>query len=154
MGRFLDGKFIYGWLKVGADNQVPLPPPALEEYRIKPDTDLILLQGDKIEGGFSVVSLEKLKASAMGVILERYSQLEKAPAGEGVVVQGRSKIYARVHLGADGRLRLPAAVQKAFKIKAGDRLLAVRESEIAVALMAAGVCVDSACGLPELPEWQ
>lgn len=153
MAKFLDGKFIYGWTRVGGDGRVRVPEPALKEYRLQPDSDLVLLQGGKTEGGFSLVSVEKLKSSALGVILERYSQLEKAPAGEPVVVQGRSKIYARVHLADDGTLQLPPDALKAFRIKTGERLLVVRESEIAVALMAAGSCVEAACALSDIKEW-
>lgn len=154
MATFLDGKFIYGWVRGGSDNRIPLPPPALKEYRIEPGSDLVLIQGDREGGGFSAVPLDRLKTSALKVILERYSQLADAPAGETVVVQGRSKVYARTRLGTDNRLPVPPEAQKAFKIRAGSRLLAVRGSEIAIALLATGACVDAACGREDLPEWK
>ena len=148
------GKYVYGWSVVSSSGEVTVPPEALGEYGIEGEQDLILIQGSEISGGFGVSRRKTLKESAMGVILERYSELESSPAGEPMVVEGRSKIYARAHLNPENRLQLTEEMRKAFGIKAGDRLLAIRGSDIAIAFAATGPILEEAGKHGDLPVWE
>jgi hypothetical protein len=71
-----------------------------------------------------------------------------------VVVEGRSKLYARAHLGGNNRLKLSCEIREAFGVKPGDRLLAVRGSGIALALVAGGPLFQEAQKHTELPLWE
>jgi len=148
------GKYVYGWSVVSPSGEINIPPEAGSEYGIEGEQDLVLIQGSETSGGFGISRLPVLKESAMGVILERYSELEKAPSGQPVMVEGRSKIYARSHLGADNRLRLTDEMQKAFGIKAGDRLLVIRGSDIALSFAAVGPILKEAEKHIELPVFE
>jgi hypothetical protein len=148
------GKYVFGWLVIDPSGEIPLPEEAIQEYGIAGEQDLILIQGSGSGGGFGVSRKEALKNSALGVILERYRELEESPAGEAVVVEGRSKLYARAHLGGDNRLRLSPEIREAFGVKPGARLLAVRGSGIALALVATGPIFREAQKHSELPLWE
>jgi hypothetical protein len=145
------GKYVYGWAVISSGGELPIPDEARAEYGVEGEQDLVLVQGSETSGGFGASRRETLESSAMGVILERYTELTETPPGRPVVVEGRSKMYARAHLGADHRLRLAPEIMKAFRVKPGDKLLAVRGSGIAVGFVAHGPIVNEAEKHGDLP---
>ena len=148
------GNYAYGWVVVGADGSVPLPDELRAEYGIEGEQDMILIQGSETFGGFGVCRHDKLKASGMGVILERYQELETTPSGEPVIVKGKSKIYGRVPLGGDYRLKLSQEIRKAFGISPGARLLAIRGSEVILSFASSGPILKEAGRHEDLAVWE
>ncbi|MDP8213616.1 MAG: hypothetical protein RAO92_05045 [Candidatus Euphemobacter frigidus] len=148
------GNYVYGWIVVGADGSIPLPDELRTEYGIEGEQDMILIQGSEALGGFGVCRHDKLKASGMGVILERYRELETTPSGEPVMVKGKSKIYGRAPLGGDYRLKLLPEIRKTFGVSPGDRLLAIRGSGVVLSFASAGPILKEARRYEDLAVWE
>ena len=144
------GKYVYGWAIISADGEIPLPPEGAGEYDLDGPRDLIVIEGSGASGGFGVSRKDRLAESPLNVILERYDELAGTPEGEPVLVEGRSKIYARVPLNGEGRLQFTREILSAFGLRTGDKLLALRGSNIALSFAASGPIIDEASAHPEL----
>jgi hypothetical protein len=71
------GKYIFGWSRVGDNGEIRIPPEAFQEYDLKKYENLILIPGSKRSGGFGLTSIEKLKKSPLGSVLEKDRLLKK-----------------------------------------------------------------------------
>lgn len=99
------GKWVFGWVVVGNQQQITIPPDAFAEYGFQPGETVLFLHGSLRSGGFSVGKLEKLKKS-------------KVPIQQHAFAQGKIK--------PDGQVELPTEAGT----QPGDRLLVVRGSAI------------------------
>mgnify|MGYP006308213043 CR=1 FL=1 len=144
------GKYVFGWVAVGENGEISIPPEAADEYGLTEPRDLIAIEGSQAGGGFGVSRLDKLADSPLGVILERYAELESGSGEEPVLVEGRSKIYARVSLNGEGRLLFTPEILEAFGIRPGDKILALRGSNLALSYAVRGPIVEEAARHPEL----
>ena len=144
------GKYVFGWVVVGDNGEIPIPGEAAAEYGMNSPEDLIAIEGSQTSGGFGVSRKDTLCRSPLGVILERYGELETGREGEPILVEGRSKIYARVPLDRNGRILFTAGILRAYGIKPGDKILALRGSSLALAFAVRGPIVEEAADHPEL----
>jgi len=48
------GKFVFGWSKIQENGLIRLPDQAIQEYKLEPNSKVILISGSRTSGGFSV----------------------------------------------------------------------------------------------------
>jgi hypothetical protein len=107
------GKWIFGWVIVGPQREIPLPPEAYQEYGFRAGEPVAFLCGSRRSGGFSIGRLEKIEQSKVPLHLHAF---------------GLGKV------GMDGQIEIPLEAG----IQPGDRLLAVRGSGMALSLLTRG----------------
>ncbi|MFQ6124517.1 MAG: AbrB/MazE/SpoVT family DNA-binding domain-containing protein [Candidatus Heimdallarchaeota archaeon] len=67
MTEFIEGKYIYGTVKVGERGQVVIPSTARDHFNIKPG-DLLLVVGDRKIGGLGLIKADAMKELVMKVL--------------------------------------------------------------------------------------
>ena len=117
------GKWVFGWVVVGANRTLPLPPEAAAEYGFEAGDAVVLTPGSRRSGDFGVSTPTRLATS-------------KVP----LRTLGQSKIDA------DGQVILPPEIQA----QPDDRLLAVRGSGTALGFIKHGPIYQEALAHPEL----
>jgi hypothetical protein len=122
------GKWTYGWVVVGPEGKVTIPPEAWREFGFEAGGEAILLPGSRRSGGFGVSTPEWM------------SQASERLGG------GAMRELGRGQFGECGQVVLPSTVD----VKPGDRLLAVRGSRYALGFVARGPVYETALKHPEL----
>jgi len=107
------GKWVFGWVVVGQNRQIVIPPEAYAEYSFQPGEAMVFLRGSRRSGGFSVGRRAKLEASQ--------TLLQQRALGQSEIGEG-------------GRIEAPLE----SGVQPGDRLLAVRGSGFAVLFISRG----------------
>lgn len=116
MPRLVKGaKWTYGWVIVGPEREVVIPPDAWEEYGFRAGDEAIFTRGSRTSGGFGV-STSVLKAEASAKM-----------GGADLRELGRSRF-------SDGWVAVPPEVG----VRPGDRLLTVRGSCYGLGFVARG----------------
>jgi hypothetical protein len=119
------GKWVFGWVIVGPQGEIQIPPEAYTEYGFQTDEQVLLLRGSKTSGGFSIGRRETLAQAK--------ANLSQHALGQGVVGQG-------------GQIVLPPEVE----VKPGDRLLVGRGSGLALGFIRQGPIYEEALKHPEI----
>jgi hypothetical protein len=119
------GKWIFGWVIVGLQREIFLPPEAYLEYSFRAGEPVCFLRGSQRSGGFSIGRLEKIEQSKVPLHLRAFSM-------------GK--------IGMDSQIEIPLEAD----IQPGDRLLAVRGSGMALALLTRGPIYALALKHPEV----
>jgi len=119
------GKWVFGWVIVGLQGELAIPPAAWVEYGFQAGEEAIFLSGSRTSGGFGL-STSRLLAQAAGLL--------------------QTRALARGSIGQRGQIVIPATVG----IWPGDRLLVVRGSGRALGFLARGPIYDEALKHPEL----
>jgi len=119
------GKWVFGWVIVGLQGELAIPPEAWEEYGFQAGEEAAFLPGSRSSGGFGL-STPRLLAPAAGRLQPR--------------------ILARGHIGESRQIMVPPAVG----MRPVSRLLAVRGSGRALGFVARGPIYDEAMQHPEL----
>ena len=128
MPRLVKGaKWTFGWVVVGPDRQIAVPPEAWREYGFQAGDEAIFTPGSLKSGGFGI-STPALMAEASGKI-----------GGAGLRELGQSRF-------GDGRVAAPPEVD----VKPGHRLLTVRGSRYGLGFVARGPIYKEALEHPEL----
>ena len=126
MPRLVKGaKWTFGWVVVGPDRQIAIPPEAWREYGFLAGDEAIFTPGSLKSGGISTLALMAEASGKMG--------------GAGLGELGRSRF-------GDGRVLVPPEVD----VKAGHRLLTVRGSCYGLGFVARGPIYKEALEHPEL----
>jgi len=110
------GKWVFGWVVVGPQREIPIPPEAYLEYGFQGGDEVVFLKGSRSSGGFSVGRVEKIPAL-----------LQKRALGQGRVDES-GRVMAPPETGA----------------QPGDRLLAARGSGLALGFLARGPIYEEA----------
>jgi hypothetical protein len=116
------GKWVYGWVAVGPERLMTIPPQARRDYHFQEGDGLLFLPGSRRSGGFSLYK-----------------------PGQATIPLEQSAL-ARGRIARMGKLWLPAALC----IAPGQRLLAVRGSGLALGLIAQGPIYQEALRHPDL----
>ena len=116
------GKWVYGWVVVGSQREITIPPEAHREYGFQAGDRVIFLQGSRRSGGFSI-----------GIPTQMAISLEK-------------RVLGQSWIGENGQVVVPTETN----VRPGDRLVAVRGSRYALGLVARGPIYEAAVGHPEL----
>jgi hypothetical protein len=119
------GKWVFGWVTVGSQRELAIPPEAWDEYRFQVGDEVTFLPGSRRSGGFGLSH-----ARLLGDV--------PAPLQMRAVARGRVDEL--------GRVMVPEAV----KVQPGDRLLAVRGSGRALGFVAHGPIYQEALKHPDL----
>jgi hypothetical protein len=128
MPRLVKGaKWTFGWVVVGPEREVTIPPEAWAEYGFQAGDEAIFTPGSRKSGGFGI-STSALMAEASGKM-----------GGVGLRGLGRSRF-------GDGRVGVPPEVG----VEPGDRLLTVRGSRYGLGFIAQGPIYEEALKHPEL----
>ena len=104
---------MFGWVVVGKNRQIVIPPEAYAEYGFQPGEAVIFLRGSRRSGGFSVGRRAKLETSQTPLLQRAFGQGE---------------------IGEGGRIEAPLESGG----QPGDRLLAIRGSGFVVPFIARG----------------
>jgi hypothetical protein len=119
------GKWVFGWVVVGAGGEVRIPPEAYAEYGFQVGKPVVFIRGSRTSGGFGVARREKLAVSLI--------PLTERQLGEGVI-------------GKNGRVTFPPETG----VKPGERLLVGRGSGLALGFVQRGPIYKEALRHPEL----
>jgi len=119
------GKWVFGWVIVGSQGELAIPPAAWVEYGLQAGEQATFLPGSRTSGGFGLTTPRLLARAA-------------APL--------QVRALAQCPIREDGQIVMPAAVG----VRPGDRLLAVRGSGHALGFVARGPIYDEALQHPEL----
>ncbi len=120
------GKWVFGWVRVGPQGELVIPPPAWDEYGFQVGDRVTFLPGSRKSGGF-------------GLSHTRLLALMPAP------LQARTMAWGRVHR------RRHVIIPASLGVRPGDRLLAVRGSGSALGYVARGPIFEEATQHPDLP---
>ncbi len=116
------GKWVYGWVVIGPEREVTIPPEARREYGFRAGGEVLFLRGSRRSGGFNVGTTGQMTI----------------PLEECALSRGR--------IGEDGQVMLPPEAG----VRPGDRLLAVRGSRRALGFVAQGSIYEATLEHPEL----
>jgi len=129
MPRLVKGaKWVFGWVTVGPDRVVSVPPEAWEEYGFRAGEEAIFMRGSRRSGGFAIGTTRLMVKAA-----ERLDGGMLRVLGKGRFLDG-------------GRVAVPACV----KVEVGDRLLTARGSCYGLGFVAQGPIYEEALKHPEL----
>jgi hypothetical protein len=120
-------KWTFGWVVVGPDREITIPPEAWREYGFQAGGEAILTPGSLKSGGCGI-STPALMAEA-----------SERMGGAALRELDRSRF-------SEGRVVVPPEVD----VKAGDRLLTVRGSCYGLGFVARGPIYEEALKHPEL----
>lgn len=115
------GKWVYGWVVVGLEGEITIPPEAWREFGFQARGEAIFIPGSRRSGGFGV--------STPGLMAE----VREKMAGAGLRELGRGRFE-------NGRVTAPPEVG----VKPGGRLLAVRGSRYGLGFVAEGPIYNEA----------
>jgi len=119
------GKWVYGWVVVGPERELTVPPEAWDAYGFQIGDEVAFIAGSRRSGGFGLSHARLL-------------------VGEAALLQVRALAWSRID--ELGRVRAPTMVG----VRPGDRLLAVRGSGRALGFVAHGPIFEEALGHPGL----
>jgi hypothetical protein len=122
------GKWAYGWVVIGSEGEITIPPQAWREFGFQAGGEAIFTAGSRRSGGFAL--------STPGLMEEVSERLEGAAL----------RVLARGWFAEWGRVTVPPEVG----VKPGDRLLAVRGSRYGLGFVAQGPIYEEALKHPEL----
>lgn len=117
------GKWVFGWVVVGPDKDMRIPPEAYTEYGFQPGETVFFMKGSRRSGGFG---------------LGKSTVLSAAPILPRKLAQGTVSVA--------GTVSLPPEVE----IQPGERLLVVRGSGLALGFLQRGPIYEEALKHPEL----
>lgn len=121
------GKWAYGWVIVGAEREITIPPEAWEEYGFRAGEEAVFTPGSRTSGGFAI-STQLLMA-------------EESDRRGGAAL----RIIGRAVFG-EGRVIVPRGIGPG----PGDKLLAVRGSRFGLGFVAQGPIYEEALKHSEL----
>ena len=119
------GKWVFGWVLVGSQGELAIPPEAWDEYGFQAGGEVAFLPGSWRSGGFGL-STPRLLEEMTGLL--------------------RTRVLARGRIAENGQLLVPPALG----IRPGARLLAIRGSGRALGFAAQGPIYDEALKHPAL----
>jgi len=125
------GKWVFGWVIVGAEGEVPLPPEAWSEYGFRAGEEAVLTAGSRRSGGLGV------STPALSETVARRMN------GPGLRILARGRV-------GEGTVLVP----REAGLQPGQRLLAVRGSRYALGLLARGPIYQAALAAGPLAVWR
>lgn len=137
------GKYIFGWSMIGVNGELIFPKTAVDEYKLKEENYIYIVSGSKQTGGFSVMTEPLLSHSKLKNILAENPSLAKRSLREGELIVYKGRKYGWLTLNED-TIHLPEDLMKNFDIEIGDKLLAIRSSDIAFTMGVKGTLIDKA----------
>ena len=140
------GKIAYAWTNISQTGSITVPPKAFRDYRLEPEEIVVLMQGSKRSGGFSVVPQRNIKDSPLNPLKNKEDVQEDMVH----VLNGRLFTVTRLK---GGKVNLPKEALEAFGLEKGDKLLAVRGSRLGPSFIVKGPIKEEALKHQELEEF-
>lgn len=131
------GKYIFGWSVIRENGTLIFPVPAVEEYTLQKEQYIYIVSGSKQTGGFCVMTEPLLSRSKLRHILQENPNLADRTLKEGELISYKGRKYGWLSLKDNGVYISPSLMQT-LDIKSGDKLLAIRSSNIAFTMGAKG----------------
>lgn len=139
------GKYIFGWSKIGQNGELTFPTMAVKEYNLQKETYIYIVSGSKQTGGFCVMTDPLLSHSKLKNILKENSSLADRSLSEGELIAYKGRKYGWLSL-KENTVYLSNDLMKMLEIKVGDKLLAIRSSDIAFTMGVKGSLIEKANG--------
>ena len=137
------GKYIFGWSKIGQNGELTFPTMAVKEYNLQEETYIYIVSGSKQTGGFSVMTEHLLSHSTLKNILEENPSLAERSLQEGELILYKERMYGWLSLNGTN-VNLPQSLMDSLGVNIGDKLLAIRSSNIAFTMGFRGSLIDKA----------
>ncbi len=137
------GKYIFGWSRIKVNGELTFPKIAVEEYKLKEVNHIYIVSGSKQTGGFCVMTEPLLSRSKLQNILKENPSLADRSLREGELLTYKGRKYGWLAL-KENTIYLSEDLMKILEIKAGDKLLAIRSSDIAFTMGVRGTLIDKA----------
>ena len=137
------GKYIFGWSVIRENGEITFPIMAVEEYKLQGENFVYIVSGSKQTGGFCVMPKPLLSRSKLQHILKENQPLSDRNLQEGELIAYKGRKYGWLTL-KNGGVRLSESLMQALDIKTGDKLLAIRSSDIAFTLGVRGTLIQKA----------
>ena len=137
------GKYIFGWSEIREDGALIFPLPAVEEYKLHQEQYIFIVSGSKQTGGFCVMSEPLLSRSILNHILKENPRLADRTLKESELISYKGRKYGWLTL-KDNGVHISPSLMQTLDIKTGDKLLAIRSSDIAFTMGAKGSLIQKA----------
>lgn len=137
------GKYIFGWSIIRKNGEISFPTSAIEEYQLQKERYIYIVSGSKQTSGFCVMTEPLLSRSKLNHILKENPNLADRSLKEGELISYKGRKYGWLSL-KDNGIHLSPSLMQTLDIKAGDKLLAIRSSDIAFTLGAKGALIQKA----------
>lgn len=137
------GKYIFGWSRIRVNGELIFPRMAVDEYNLQEETYIYIVSGSKQTGGFCVMTEPLLSHSKLKNILKENSSLADRSLSEGELIAYKGRKYGWLALNKS-EVYLSDDLMKMLEIKVGDKLLAIRSSDIAFTMGFRGSLIDKA----------
>lgn len=139
------GKYIFGWSRIRVNGELIFPRMAVDEYNLQEETYIYIVSGSKQTGGFCVMTEPLLSHSKLKNILKENSSLADRSLSEGELIAYKGRKYGWLAL-KENTVYLSDDLMKMLEIKVGDKLLAIRSSDIAFTMGVKGRLIEKANG--------
>jgi hypothetical protein len=117
------GKWVFGWCIVGPESETQIPPEAYAEYGFQSGERVVIIRGSQRSGGVSIGHQENIKNSPV-----------------------KLRFIGEATIDVLGQITLPTEAN----IQPGERLLAVRGSNLALGFVQGGPIFEEALKHPEI----
>ena len=111
------GKWVFGWCVVNDAMQLRIPPVAFEEYEFQDDETVLFIKGSKKSGGFGIARQPVVAAMPFF-----------------------ARIFSQGGIGKNGIIKIPKMIDS----QPGDKLLAIRGSNMALGFVQHGPIFEEA----------
>ncbi|EJP25688.1 hypothetical protein HMPREF1142_0128 [Peptostreptococcaceae bacterium AS15] len=145
------GKYIFGWSRIRVNGELIFPRMAVDEYNLQEETYIYIVSGSKQTGGFCVMTEPLLSHSKLKNILKENPSLAKRSLREGELITYKGRKYGWLALNKSA-VYLSDDLMKMLEIKVGDKLLAIRSSDIAFTMGVKGSLIEKANDYREIIE--
>ena len=139
------GKYIFGWSRIRVNGELIFHRMAVDEYNLQEETYIYIVSGSKQTGGFCVMTDPLLSHSKLKNILKENSSLADRSLSEGELIAYKGRKYGWLAL-KENTVYLSDDLMKMLEIKVGDKLLAIRSSDIAFTMGVKGSLIEKANG--------
>ncbi|EHL18536.1 hypothetical protein HMPREF9630_00261 [Peptoanaerobacter stomatis] len=139
------GKYIFGWSRIRVNGELIFPRMAVDEYKLKEENHIYIVSGSKRTGGFCVMTEPLLSHSKLKNVLEENPSLADRSLREGELITYKGRKYGWLALNKSA-VYLSDDLMKMLEIKVGDKLLAIRSSDIAFTMGVKGSLIEKANG--------
>jgi bifunctional DNA-binding transcriptional regulator/antitoxin component of YhaV-PrlF toxin-antitoxin module len=143
------GKYVFGWSRIMNNGMIVVPSEAVNEYKLKPGKDVILVSGSKTSGGFVITAKSLLKHSVLNNAFER-NPVFKNSRNNGNIIEYKKRKYGWNKIRILNTVMLNKQMLEAFGLKPGDELLSVRGSSVGISMIVKGPLVEHAKKHPEV----
>ncbi|MBD3285616.1 hypothetical protein GF359_04095, partial [candidate division WOR-3 bacterium] len=132
------GKYVFGWSQVTEEGRIMIPPEAFAEYKLEGCGKVILMSGSRRSGGFGLTTVDRIKDTPIGQVLDELPELASCSIPEGEPLSKKSRTYCWIRLTSEGRFTVPPDTLRIYGIEPGQKVLVARGSGLVLGFPARG----------------